>query len=913
LSSTTDDQVVATPTSTTTYTVTAANTSGCQSVGTVTVTVATAPITVTGNSTICSGGSKALTASGGSTYIWYPSTGLYTDAGCTVAYTGGSSATVYAKPSATTTYYVNGTTAGGCSAIAGSVVTISSAPINSSTSTPINLIFCTQGTSSFPLNVVMTEAVTSATWSYSSNGTTYTSFTSATTVSGVTLTPSSSGTSPNVTYTCTLSGYGNAGYSGARYFRLTIVSSLCTYNYDIYVTDTKATNPTPSPTASKATICSGDNVTLSIGALASGSTVQWQSSSTGANNSFTDLTGATTATYTTVALSANTYYRAVFNGGTGNCGSISSSILITVNTALASNTLSPSSTCSTGSGSITITGSAISGGIYQWQGSTTSGSTDFSDILGAVNQNYTLPYNIVSTQTWFRRTATNGTCLSSTSSAVVVTPPVTGNNISTSTTSFCNGTAPSITLSGSTPTGGNGSYTYSWQSSTNGTTFNAIVGATGKDYVTSAQSQTYWYRRIVASDQCSGDNSNTIKITVNTNPTITVTASSTICSGSSKSLTASGAVSYSWSPSTYLSATTGSDVTSNPSANTTYTVTGTDGNGCSNSVTTTITVTNLPTTPTLSTNNKTICNNSSQNLNSLVTSGGTYAWYTAPEVNALYLVGAPTAVSTAGTYYVFASSSGCYSSNYASLVLTISNVSPPVVNSTSASVCSPSTVDLTSLEPVANAGTTLEWHTASSNPGAGNLYATPTTAGAGTYYLYAYSNSGVCFGAASSAVTITVNSLPTVSLNSSSTSVCEPNTVDLTSYVNTSANTTYQWYSTSTNPPVASDLLSDPTKIASSGTYYVFAFNNTTGCKSSPAQSFTVTVNVDPALSLTSPNVDCSGNSTSLVVSVTNGLSSPTYQWKITMLLPGTGITSQIPEFILAPPLIHYQFLPIQD
>ena len=161
------------------------------------------------------------------------------------------------------------------------------------------MIFCTQGTTTFPLNVQMTSAVSSATWSYSTDGITYTSFTSATTVGGVTFTPTTSGASPTMTYTNTISGYGNSGYTGARYFRLVIVGTSCTFNYNILITDTKSTATTPAPTALQSNVCSGDFTTLTIGALASGSTVQWQSSPN--NSTWTNITNATSASYTTVS------------------------------------------------------------------------------------------------------------------------------------------------------------------------------------------------------------------------------------------------------------------------------------------------------------------------------------------------------------------------------------------------------------------------------------------------------------------------------------------------------------------------------------------------------------------------------------------------------------------------------------
>jgi PKD repeat protein len=81
---------------------------------------------------------------------------------------------------------------------------------------------------------------------------------------------------------------------------------------------------------------------------------------------------------------------------------------------------------------------------------------------------------------------------------------------------------------------------------------------------------------------CSLFDSAFVTITVNPSPLVDVAGSAEICNGGSTVLTASGATTYTWSPPAGLSATTGAVVTANPTANTTYSVTGTLGS-CSNS------------------------------------------------------------------------------------------------------------------------------------------------------------------------------------------------------------------------------------------------------------------------------------------------------------------------------------------
>ena len=80
---------------------------------------------------------------------------------------------------------------------------------------------------------------------------------------------------------------------------------------------------------------------------------------------------------------------------------------------------------------------------------------------------------------------------------------------------------------------------------------------------------------------------------VNALPTISVSPSApSITSGSSVSLTASGANSYSWTPSTGLSSTNTTIVTASPTSTTTYTVTGTNSTtSCFSTASVTVTVT----------------------------------------------------------------------------------------------------------------------------------------------------------------------------------------------------------------------------------------------------------------------------------------------------------------------------------
>ena len=112
----------------------------------------------------------------------------------------------------------------------------------------------------------------------------------------------------------------------------------------------------------------------------------------------------------------------------------------------------------------------------------------------------------------------------------------------------------------------------------------------------------------------------TITLVVNALPTIAASASiGTLCEGESTDLSATGGDTYSWDNS--LGA--GAAHTVNPTTNTTYTVTGTDANGCENTDDVTITVNPPPTVNAGS--NLTICTGDDATLNGSGTAT-TYTW-----------------------------------------------------------------------------------------------------------------------------------------------------------------------------------------------------------------------------------------------------------------------------------------------
>ena len=92
-----------------------------------------------------------------------------------------------------------------------------------------------------------------------------------------------------------------------------------------------------------------------------------------------------------------------------------------------------------------------------------------------------------------------------------------------------------------------------------------------------------------SSNACAASQSATYTIHVNALPVVTANATAnTVCAGTSVTLTGGGATSYVWT-----SGVTDA-VAFIPPSTATYTVTGTDGNNCSNTATKTINVNALP-------------------------------------------------------------------------------------------------------------------------------------------------------------------------------------------------------------------------------------------------------------------------------------------------------------------------------
>jgi len=160
-----------------------------------------------------------------------------------------------------------------------------------------------------------------------------------------------------------------------------------------------------------------------------------------------------------------------------------------------------------------LTGGTASGGIgtftYQWQSS--ADNTTWTDISGATAANYTPA--ALTANTYFRRTVTSGTCIAYSNSVLMTVRANLVAGTASAAQTLCYNTRPAQ-LTGGAASGGTGTYTYQWQSSTNNSTWTNISGATAASYRPDTLTASTYYRRVVTSETCGTVYGNSVPITV---------------------------------------------------------------------------------------------------------------------------------------------------------------------------------------------------------------------------------------------------------------------------------------------------------------------------------------------------------------------------------------------------------------
>jgi len=243
------------------------------------------------------------------------------------------------------------------------------------------------------------------------------------------------------------------------------------------------------------------------------------------------------------------------------------------------------------------------------------------------------------------------------------------------------------------------------------------------------------------------------------------------------------------------------------------------------------------------------------------TSALTYKW----ESNGTAISGATLSTytaSAAGTYTMVATNN-CGTSTSNAVTITTCTQTAAITAGGATTFCSGGNVVLS-----ANTGTgyTYIWY----NNGtviSGATSATYTATASGSYTVKI--NNGTC-SATSSAVTVTVNTLPTASVTPTSASFCSGGSAVLTA--NTGTGLTYQWQIGNSN--ISGATLNTYTATIA-GTYTCIVTNS---CGSATSNSVVVTVNTIASATVTPASAAfCTGSSAVLTANTGTGY---TYQWQ---------------------------------
>jgi len=822
------------PAGTNTYTLTGAN-GTCTASAVAFVDVSATPtITIAGGAPICSGQNIVLNGGGASTYTWSANAGSV------------NTNTASVTPTTTTVYTLTGSV-GTCTSSSTTTVNVTATP-TLSVSSAGSYTICDGSSTSISANGATTFTWTTGTGlsctvcaSPNANPNTTTVYTVSGTASGcvsapatvtvnvnplpnVTAVPNSSNICSSTSTTITANGgttytWSPSGSLSSSTGSPVTATPTATITYTLTGTDnngcvntnTVSINVAPTPTmninAVPGAICVGQSVVLNGGTA---TTYTWSANAGSANTGTTTVTPNTTDTYTLI-------------GTIGTCTS-SAVTTVTVNPVPVIGTSSVTSApCGQSTGCISSV--SVSGGTptytYSWNGGAGSTSSQYCNQPAGT-------YTLVVTDA-------NG-C---TATQNISIPSVNGPGaptVAVSTSTICIGGTVTLTV-----TPAQAGYTYTWTDNTGthtGTTYTVTNITPAGNYSIS----------ITATDQngCLSAATNTV-IGVTALPNITTAATQTlICSGTSTTLTASGATSYTWMPG---GLTTGT-ITVNPGTSTIYTVSGTSG-GCPSTQTVAI---NVNPTPTLTINagSNAVCSGQSTTL-----SAGGATSYTWMPGNAT----TPTITVTPGTttvYTVTGDSSGCKSTQQVSINVT---ATPTITaNASQNTICSSQTATLT-----ASGATSYSW-----NPGGtgSTINVTPNT---NTTYTVIGMN-GNCSD--TTTVNLSVTPTPTVNITASSASVCVGQTATLTA----SGATTYTWMPTNT---VNDTLIDAPNNT----TTYTVTGNNS-GCTNT--QQVTVTVNPLPTLTAVGNQTVCSGGQVTAINYNSSG--GATVNWTNTNI--NVGITA---------------------
>ena len=264
--------------------------------------------------------------------------------------------------------------------------------------------------------------------------------------------------------------------------------------------------------ASATTVCSDGSSTLSLSGN-SGTPIQWQSSTD--NVTFTDISGATNATYAATSLTATKYYRAKI--GSGSCIVYSTSTLVTVNSLPSTPTAGNNGPVCVGS-ALSLTSSTVSGATYSWTGPNGFTSTSQNPI---VSSNVTTVMSGL-----YSVTASENGCVSLIGTTNVSIDENSVGTLSSNKSGVCLGEAFILSTQGQ-----NSGATLQWEISSDNNEFSILSDVIGTDYTNSSPTASTYYRVKYNFGVCSQQISNVVYVQVSQIESIITSSSNTeVCS-----------------------------------------------------------------------------------------------------------------------------------------------------------------------------------------------------------------------------------------------------------------------------------------------------------------------------------------------------------------------------------------------
>ncbi len=364
-------------------------------------------------------------------------------------------------------------------------------------------------------------------------------------------------------------------------------------------------------------------------------------------------------------------------------------------------------------------------------------------------------------------------CMATDQVTVTVLPALTGNSITCpAVTTFClSGDAAEIV--GSTPTGGNGSYTYQWEVSDDNQNFSSIDGATSANYNPVAVNATTYFRRKAMSGDCSII-SNVCTVTIQgsiSNNVLTAPSPTSFCAsgnpgnivGTELNNAGTATTTYMWESTTdgnewfmIEGATAASYDPATINTTTSFrriAKRGTCNSGASNVITFTVNSPPVVTIPAATAR----CGAGILTLEANAT--GTINWFAAAQGGQSLFTGSVYTVTVPSTtsYFVAATSNGCTSAR-TEVVATVNNA-PSITSTTPGFTCGNGNAQVSA---AASSGT-VNWYFDAAGTqmiGAANSISVPVTASTSVYV--GASENGCASGLTPVAITVGENTTATV-------------------------------------------------------------------------------------------------------------------------------------------------------